>query len=114
MPRGHRNGATPTIDSLPKPPPEQMSLNLDEGTAGKFLAEISALKQKMDDIRAELANKYKAFEEAGGDRKMLKVVIRFQNQDVSKTISEKRALDQYFEWFVRPEIDKSSDDGTEH
>lgn len=114
MLRGHRNGeATPTIDNPPKPPPEQMSLNLDEGTAGKFLANINRLKQKMDDIRTELANEYKAFEEAGGDRKMLKLVARFANQDVSKTISEKRALDQYFEWFVQPEIDKAGDE-TEH
>lgn len=91
-----------------------MTLNLDRNTADKHLRRIGELTQKMADIRTDLANEYKAFEDAGGDRKMLKVVNRFLNQDVSKTISEKRALDQYFDWFVQPEIDKAGESETEH
>lgn len=95
-----------------KAPPQQMSLNLDKETAEDILLQINAKQSEMDEARTDLANLYKAFEEKGGDRKMLKVIRRFQRQDISKTISEKRAFDQYFDWFIQPKIEEAH--GDEH
>lgn len=87
----------------------QLTLNLTKKVASDRKKKISELMQKMADIRTDLANEYKAFEEEGGDRKMLKVILRMENQDKSKTRSELRALDQYRQWFL-PNADKDDDD----
>lgn len=108
MPRARQTEAKPNGEA---PPAAQMSLNLDHGTAEDILLRINAKHSEMDEARAELANLYKEFEDKGGDRKMLKVVRRFMKQDVSKTISEKRAFDQYFDWFAQPLIDQAGGDG---
>jgi len=114
MPRGSRNGeATPTIDNPPKPPKEQLSLNLDQDTAADYLKQYSALQQQMDDLRTKMSNCMQGFEKAGGDRKALKAIAKLKRQDISKTISERRAYNQYFDWFIQPDIDAAADE-TEH
>ena len=109
MPRGRR-AADETNGT--QAPPSQMSLNLDKETAEDILLQINAKESIMNEARTDLANLYQRFEAAGGDRKMLKVTKRFLKQDISKTISEKRALDQYYSWFVQPKVDEAT--GDEH
>jgi uncharacterized protein (UPF0335 family) len=80
--------------------PPAMQLNLDFDTARNFKDEITDLMQEMDDIRMKIASAYKSFEDSGGDRAMMKLVIKQAKQDKSKTKSQLRAFGQYREWFL--------------
>ncbi|HTE37539.1 MAG TPA: hypothetical protein VK634_17130 [Reyranella sp.] len=86
-----------------------MQLNLDFDTARSRKDKITALMQEMDDIKMALAAEYKSFEDEGGDRAMLKLVIKRSKQDKSKTRSQLRAEAQYMEWFL-PDVDKEDDE----
>lgn len=92
----------PAPDGAPEAPP---TVNIGQSEFLEHLEKITALKQVMDDARTDLANAYKVFEEAGGDRKMLKLILRFRRQDAAKTRSEARHFQQYFTWVVGEQLE---------
>jgi uncharacterized protein (UPF0335 family) len=73
-------------------------INVNEATFMEHFDNVSAIKAEADEINADLRNAYKAAEEAGIDRAMLKQAMKEKKMDEAKLRSRHTHITYYRQW----------------